>query len=81
MKKTILFAIDKTTHEVIVSETSKGSHTIDFIERISRSSNDILFNAVVTLTSITNDANFDVTLYKAMDKICVMIYNKHKENV
>lgn len=81
MKKTILFAIDKTTHEVIVSETSKGSHTIDFIERISRNSNDILFNAVVTLTSITNDANFDVTLYKAMDKICVMIYNKHKENV
>ena len=81
MKKTLLFAIDKTTHEVIVSETTKGSKTIDHMERISRDGNDILFNAVVTLTSITNDPNFDVTLYKAMDKVCVMIYNKHKENV
>jgi hypothetical protein len=81
MKKTLLFAIDKTTHEVIVSETTKGSNTIDHMERISRDTNDILFNAVVTLTSITNDPNFDVTLYKAMDKICVMIYNKHKGRI
>lgn len=81
MKKTLLFAIDKTTHEVIVSETSKENNAIHFIARVSRENNEMLFNAVTTLTSITNDPNFDATLYKAMDKVCVMIYNKSTDNI
>jgi hypothetical protein len=36
-------------------------------------------NAVVTLTSLTNASNFDATIFKAMDKVCQLIYNKHKE--
>ena len=36
--------------EVIVSESNKGTNNINFIERINQRDNDILFNAVITLT-------------------------------
>lgn len=77
MNKNILFAIDKNTDEIIVSESPKGSNKINFIERIKRQDNDLLYLAVSTLTSISNASNFDVTIFKAMDKVCQMIYNKH----
>lgn len=80
MKKTILFAIDLNTEETIVSESQKGSNKVNFIERIQRTKNELLFNAVVTLTRITNSPNFDIAIFKAMDKVCQMIYNKHIEN-
>lgn len=79
MNKIKLFAIDTNTKEVIVSDSSKGSNKINYIERIGRQENIILYNAVVTLTSLTNDVNFDTAIFKAMDKVCQMIYNKHKE--
>jgi hypothetical protein len=81
MNKNILFAIDLLTEEIIVSYSPKGSNKINFIERIGRRDNDILYNAVVTLTSITKASNFDVAIFKAMDKVCQMIYNKHRETV
>ncbi len=74
----MLFAIDTKTEEVIVSDSPKGSNEIKFIERIKRQENEILYNAVVALTSITKDPNFDVAIFKAMDKVCQMIYNKNK---
>lgn len=77
MNKNILFAIDKNTDEIIVSESPKGSNKINFIERIKRQDNDLLYLAVSTLTNISNASNFDVTIFKAMDKVCQMIYNKH----
>ena len=33
MNNSFLFAIDTDTEEVIVSDSPKGSHTINFIER------------------------------------------------
>ena len=75
----MLFAIDTNTEEVIVSDSPKGSNKINLIERIGRQDNVILHNAVVTLTSITKASNFDTTIFKAMDKVCQMIYDKHKE--
>jgi hypothetical protein len=75
---TLLFAIDLNTQEVIVSESPKGSNKINFIERIRRQENDMLFNAVSTLTSISKASDFDISIFKAMDKVCQMIYNKHK---
>lgn len=77
MNKNILFAIDKNTDEIIVSESPKGSNKINFIERIKRQDNGPLYHAVVALTSISNASNFDATIFKAMDKVCQMIYNKH----
>lgn len=74
-----LFAIDTNTEEVIVSDSPKGSNKINFIERIGRQDNAILYNAVVTLTSLTKASNFDTTIFKAMDKVCQMMYDKHKE--
>ena len=79
MKKTVLFAIDLITEETIVSESQKGSNKVIFIERIHRSKNELLFDAVATLTRITNSPNFDIAIFKAMDKVCEMIYNKHVE--
>jgi hypothetical protein len=79
MTKNLLFAIDTQTEEVIVSESPKGSNKINLIERIGRQDHGILYQAVVTLTSLTNDPNFDVAIFKAMDKVCQMIYTKHKE--
>ncbi len=73
----MLFAIDSNTEEVIVSDSPKGSNKINFIERIGRQKNELLYNAVVTLTSITNDSNFDSSLFKAMDKVCQIIYEKN----
>jgi hypothetical protein len=73
----LLFAIDQNTQETIVSESPKGSNKINFIERIRRQENDILFNAVSTLTSISKASDFDISIFKAMDKVCQMIYNKH----
>ena len=73
----LLFAIDKNTQEIIVSESPKGSNKINFIERIRRQENDMLFNAVSTLTSISKASDFDISIFKAMDKVCQMIYNKH----
>lgn len=77
----VLFAIDTNTEEVIVSGSPKGSNKVNFIERITRNNNEIFYNAVITLTSITKASHFDVALFKAMDKICQMIYNKHKETM
>ena len=74
----MLFAIDTKTEEVIVSDSPKGSNEIKFIERIKCEDNEVLYNAVVALTSITKDQNFDVAIFKAMDKVCQMIYNKNK---
>jgi hypothetical protein len=79
MNKNTLFAIDLNTEEIIISDSPKGSNKINFIERIGRQDNNMLYDAVVTLTSITNASNFDVAIFKAMDKVCQMIYNKHKE--
>lgn len=81
MNKNILFAIDTNTEEVIISDSPKRSNTINFIERIGRQDNMILYNAVVTLTSITKASNIDTTIFKAMDKVCQMIYYKHKEKI
>ncbi len=65
--------------EVIVSDSPKGSKKINFIERIGRQENVVLYDAVVTLTSLTNTNYFDIKIFKAMDKVCQMIYNQHKE--
>ena len=78
MNKNYLFAIDEQTNEVIISESQKGSMKINFIERVGKKENEILYNAVVTLTSITKDPNFDEPLFKAMDKVCQLMYIQHK---
>ena len=81
MKKTILFAIDLNTEETLVSESEKGNNKVNFIERISRNENELLFDAVVTLTKITNSTNFDITIFNAMDKVCQLIYNNYKSTI
>ena len=80
MNKSLLFAIDIHTQEVIVSGSSKGSNKINFIERIVQSDNVMLYNAVQTLTSITKSSSFDMAIFKSMDKVCQMLYSKHKES-
>lgn len=75
----MLFAIDAKTDEIIVSESPKGSNEVKFIERIKRQDNEVLYNAVITLTGITKLPNFDITIFKEMDKVCQMIYNKNKD--
>lgn len=75
-----LFAIDPTAEEVIVSVSPKGSNKIDLVERILRIDNEMLYHAVVTLTTVTKDSNFDASIFKAMDKVCQLMYQKHKES-
>ena len=74
----MLFAIDQNKEEVIVSDSPKGSNKINFIERIGRQKNELLYHAVLTLTSITNDSNFDSSIFNAMDQVCQMIYEKNQ---
>ena len=80
MNKSLLFAIDIHTQEVIVSGSSKGSNKINFIERIVQSDNVMLYYAVQTLTSISKSSSFDMAIFKSMDKVCQMLYSKHKES-
>jgi hypothetical protein len=79
MKKTILFAIDLNTKEVIVSASEKGSKDITFVERIPQSQNELLFDAVSSMTKLTTSPKFDLALFKAMDKVCQLLYDKHGE--
>jgi hypothetical protein len=79
MKTTILFALDLKTEEILISESEKGSNKVNLIERIQRKDNELLFDAVVTLTGIASSADIDLAIFKAMDKVCQMIYNKHVE--
>jgi hypothetical protein len=80
MNKNLLFAIDLQTQEIIVSDSSKGSNKINFIERIKQIDNNMLYYAVQTLTSISKSSNFDMTIFKSMDKVCQMMYSKYKES-
>lgn len=73
-----LFAIDEKTQEIIVSESLKGSTKIDFLERIARRDNEILYNAVLTMSSISKAPELDIKLFKTMDKVCQGVYEKHK---
>lgn len=75
-----LFAIDQQTEEVIVSESPKGSNQINFVERISREDNEVLYNSVVTLTSITKSSPLDMSVFKSMDKVCQLVYTKYKKS-
>ena len=81
MNQTILFAIDFNTEEILVSSSEKGTKKVNFIERIHRKENELLFNAVVTLTSTTTSPDFDLAIFKAMDKVCQMIYGKHNNKI
>lgn len=72
----MLFAIDEGAEEIIVSESPKGSNKINLIERISRKENELLYQAVLSLTLITKDPNFEPSIFKAMDKVCQLLYSK-----
>ena len=73
-----LFSVDPKSEEVTVSESPKGSKQINFIEKIPRESNEVLYNSVVTLTSITKSPDFNMAVFKSMDKVCQLMYSKHK---
>jgi hypothetical protein len=75
-----LFALDLKTEEILISETEKGSNKVNLIERIQRKDNELLYDAIVTLTRIASSADIDLAIFKAMDKVCQMIYSKHVEN-
>ena len=79
MNKNFLFAIDLKTKEIMVSESLKGSNQITLIERIKKEENEMLYHAVYTLTFITQSPDFESAIFKAMDKVCQMMYKKHKE--
>ena len=79
MNTNFLFAIDEVSNEVIVSESPKGSNKINFIERINRADNIVLFDVVTAFTSITNASNFDSKIFKAMDKVCQLVYLQYKQ--
>ena len=73
-------AIDLSKGMLDIAKNKIQSNKVNFIERIGYSDNEILYNAVVTLTSITKASNFDASVFKSIDKVCQMLYNKHKEN-
>ncbi|MFM9825644.1 hypothetical protein [Flavobacterium sp.] len=79
MNTNIMFAVDLKTKEIIVSDSPKGSNTINFLERINQQDHTILYDAVILLTNIINTSNPNITVFKAMDKVCQILYKKYKE--
>ena len=73
-----LFALDEKTNEVVVSESPKGRNSINFVERVNRKDDELLYQAVSILTIISKSPNFDVKIFKAMDRVCQLIYNGGK---
>ena len=80
MNEEFLFAVDFKTEEVIVSCSSKGTNKIKFIERIKKNDNIMIFNAALTLKSISESSDIDPKIFKMMDKVCQTIYNSHTES-
>jgi hypothetical protein len=80
MSNNYLFAIDAASEEVIVSESPKGSMKINFLERISRKENEVLFHAVNALTCMANSTDLNTSIFNAMDRVCNMLYKTHLEN-
>lgn len=78
MKKTLLFAIDPTTEEIIVSESAKGSFQIQPVERIQRQSNALLYQAVTLLNNMAKAPDLDTTVFSSMDKVCQLMYAHHQ---
>ena len=74
-----LFSVDPKSEEATVSESPKGSKQINFIEKIPREKNEVLYNSVVTLTSITKSPDFNILIFKSMDKVCQLVYTNHKK--
>jgi hypothetical protein len=48
LKERLLIAAELATEEIIISEFQKKGNKVNFIERIDRKENKLLFNAVVT---------------------------------
>jgi hypothetical protein len=74
----MLFALDPKTKEVIVSDSPKGSKSINLVERIKHPDNPLLHQAVQTLTTIATAPTMDAKLFKAMERVCQMIYKNHQ---
>jgi hypothetical protein len=75
-----MFAVDTTAEEVIVSDSPKGSNQVNLVERVRRGDNEVLYQAVLTLTAVTQASDFDESIFKAVDKVCQAIYNKYKSD-
>lgn len=73
-----LFAVDAKKGEVIVSESPRGSRKIMEVERVVSADNPTLYQAVILLGSLSKDPELDMALFKAMDKVCQLLYEKHK---
>jgi DNA integrity scanning protein DisA with diadenylate cyclase activity len=69
-----LFAIDPETQDVLVSVSAKGSKVINQVARVTRNDNELLYQAVKTLTLVSSAQAFDLKLFKAMDKVCQLVY-------
>lgn len=78
MSHSLLFAIDKENQEVVISTSNDGSKKIENKDSIKKSENISLFNAVITLKSLTESDDLDIKVFKAMQKVCEMIYKNHK---
>jgi hypothetical protein len=69
-----LFAVDFENQNVVVSESLKGSDIINQIEKVSRSDNELLYQAVKTLTMVSSSPVLNTKIFKAMDKVCQLVY-------
>ena len=76
MKTNYLFAIDAATNDILVSESAKGSFKVTLIERIPSAEDELLFDAVALLTKISKQTEVDVPLFKAVEKVCQLIYGR-----
>ena len=77
MSKGFLFAIDKDTEEVIVSNSTKGSNKVNLVTRVKKQECTALYHAVQTLAAVAAASPFDATIFKAMDKVCQLIYTNY----
>lgn len=80
MKKTLLFAIDPTKEEIIVSASAKGSYQVQPVERMPRQTNELLYDAVALLSAMTDSPHFNMAVFRSMDKVCQLMYAQHQLN-
>jgi hypothetical protein len=76
MENTTLFAINSKTEEIMVSSTAEGSNSIKLIDRIPRNENELLFQAVQTMSVASRSPHIDEKIFNSIDHLCQLIYQK-----
>lgn len=73
-QKTIVFAANEKTQQIIVSEINERNNQIKDIEKVSCANNELLYSFILKLQTIAQRKNVDIEQFEKIDMECRKIY-------